>query len=479
MALVDAQAAALDHYDLIVIGSGFGSSFFTRKFLEKRRGRILMVEWGQHHAHDWQVENKKNSEIDHFSTYASNSEKPWNFTVGLGGGMNCWFGQTPRFHPSDFKLRSLYGVGLDWPFGYEELEPFYAEAEQIMSVSGDPDMASIMPRSTPFPQPPHKLSGPDRIMKAAHPNLHFAMPTARARIPTDGRTSCCASFRCQICPVDAKFSANNGFGSLYYGDQIDLLLGAEVRRLDSANGVVSAAIVNVGGREMRLTADLFVLGANAIQSPAIMLRSGLETPLTGVGLHESLGTFVEAYLDGVEGFDGSTITTGLNFSLYDGAFRSEYGGALIYFENRWTHGFRPEPGKWKQTIPMMIVTEDILDDRNKVVLDKNQNAYVSFAGASDYARRGQEEAFKKLDKALSPLPVEKIIFRSERRTESHLQGTMRIGNDPQTSVIDPQMIHHQIRNLVVVGSSSFATCSCANPSLTVAALSLRAADAIA
>ena len=84
-------------------------------------------------------------------------------------------------------------------------------------------------------------------------------------------------------------------------------------------------------------------------------------------------------------------------------------------------------------------------------------------------------ARRKLPDLLAPLPVEQIIDRGIRRTESHLQGTLRMGNDPSTSVVDAGLVHHQLRNLVVVGTSTFPTCSCANPSLTAAALSLRAA----
>lgn len=278
--------------------------------------------------------------------------------------------------------------------------------------------------------------------------------------------------------MDAKFTANNGFSDLHFGSDLDLLLEAPVARFEHAGGAVTATVFESAGREHRAAADLFVLGANAIQSPAILLRSGMDAPLTGVGLHESFGTFVEASLDGVDAFDGSTITTGLNYGLYDGAFRSEYGGALVYFENRWTHGQRPERNRWRQLIPMMIVTEDLLVEGNRVTIDRTGKATVAYVGVSEYAGRGQREAFGTLQQLLSPLPVEAIHFRFERRTESHLQGTLRMGSDPARSVVDPQMIHHRWRNLVCAGTSVFANCSCANPSLTAAALSLRAADAI-
>ncbi|ASY66712.1 Glucose-methanol-choline (GMC) oxidoreductase:NAD binding site (plasmid) [Sinorhizobium sojae CCBAU 05684] len=468
-----------EHFDVIVIGSGFGSAFFLHGFLQRRRARILLLEWGRHNSHAWQLEHGANTDLKDEQTYSSNATKPWNYTIGLGGGTNCWFAQTPRLHPNDFRLKSLYGVGQDWPIGYEDLEPFYCEAETVMSISGDPDMAAIMPRSRPFPQPPHRMSTPDRLMKAAQPDRHFVMPTARARVATETRSACCASLRCWLCPADAKFTANNGLMHVFEHPDISVCLGSEVRRLDHSAGSVRAVTFRHGGTEHVVTGDLFVLGANGIQSAAIMLRSGLGGEFVGRGLHESYGRNLEAYLDGVDNFDGSTITTGLNFGLYDGEHRSKQGAALVYFENRWQHGLRAEKGRLRQTLPLVIVTEDLLEAENFVSLDESENAFINYKGAADYAVAGMARALEKLPEVLAPLPVEKIMDRGIRGTESHVQGTLRMGRDRSDSVVDRGLVHHEFRNLVIVGTSTFPSCSCANPSLTAAALSLRAASHIA
>ncbi|MDG2520294.1 GMC family oxidoreductase [Caulobacter segnis] len=475
----DPARLAGEHFDVVIVGTGFGSAFFLHRLLRENGGRILVLEWGQRHDHQWQMENEANSALPHQDTYRSQNPKPWNYTIGFGGGTNCWFAQTPRFHPSDFRLKSLYGVGADWPISYDDLEPYYGQAESIMSVSGDPDMAAVMPRSTPFPQPAHHPTTPDRAMKAARPSEHFIMPTARARVAANGRGACCASLRCQLCPADAKFTINNGMTDIFDDPRVTLVLGAQVRTLEADASSVSSAVFDLDGKDVAVTGDLFVLGANAIQSPAILKRSAMDGPLVGRGLHESYGTYVEAMLDGMDNFDGSTITTGLNFGLYDGAFRSDYGAALVYFENRWTHGLRAERGRHRQILPMMIVTEELVNDDDRVEIDEDGVARVHYGGPSSYTKKGQSEALAKLPKLLEPLPVEDIQFRRERPTESHLQGTLRMGADPASSVIDADMIHHRYRNLVVVGSSTFTTCSCANPSLTVAALSMRAADRLA
>jgi len=197
---------------------------------------------------------------------------------------------------------------------------------------------------------------------------------------------------------------------------------------------------------------------------------------TGKGLHEQLGVSVEVFLDGLNNFDGSTITTGLNYSLYDGAFRKNYASCSIAFENSWPYGLRKEANRWRETLPLIIVAEDIPASKNRVTVDEETGqTTVNYLGASDYAKKGIEAALNKLPEVLRPLPVEEIHFRQWRRTESHLQGTLRMGSTPDDSVVDSNQVHHKYRNLIVAGTSVFPSCSCANPSLTAAALSIRAA----
>ena len=129
-------------------------------------------------------------------------------------------------------------------------------------------------------------------------------------------------------------------------------------------------------------------------------------------------------------------------------------------------------------LPLVIVTEDLLEPENFVSLDEDENAFINYRGPADYAVQGMARALEKLPEILAPLPVEEIIDRGVRGTESHVQGTLRMGRDRSDSVVDRDLIHHELRNLVVVGTGTFPSCSCANPSLTAAALSLRSASRI-
>jgi choline dehydrogenase-like flavoprotein len=470
-----------EHFDIVVVGSGFGSLFFVEGYLSKRpAAKILMLERGIFNSHAWQLQNDKNSPIEPSSTFRTDAAgKVWNFTIGVGGGTNCWYAQTPRFHPSDFRMHSKYGVAQDWPLDYDELEPYYVAAETKMSVAGSPEMGEILPRSAPFPQPPHKLTAVDAIMRKAQPEFHFPIATARASVPTAGRPACCASARCNLCPINAKFTFENGFTQLRELPNVEIRTECEVTHLDQAAGVVQAAVYRKDGTEHRVTGDLFVLGANAIHSPAILLRSGIDHPLTGVGINEQVGYSLEVLLDGVDSLDGGTITTALNYSLYDPPSRKDYAGALIYFDNRWPYGLRKEYGRWRQLAPLVVVVEDLPQDSNRVVLDDDGVPKVLHPDISDYAKRGLQASLTDIEKVLQPLPVERIDFKGRRETESHIHGSLRMGTDPASSVIDAKQVHHDVRNLVVVGSSVFTTGPNSNPSLSVAALSLRSAALLA
>lgn len=465
-------------FDVIVIGSGFGSLFFIEGFLNKRpQARVLVLERGSKHSHAWQLANGKNSAIAPDTTYRRDpSHKIWNFTIGVGGGTNCWFGQSPRFHPNDFRVRSLYGVSQDWPLAYEELEPYYVIAERKMSMAGSEEMAAILPRSAPFPQPPHVLTSVDRAMRAAQPQFHFPIATARASIGSHERGRCCAAARCALCPVDAKFTFENGFKNLQSAPTLEIRENCEVTHIEAAGGVARSIHYRNAGREHTARGELVVLGANAIHSAAILLRSGIDHPLTGAGINEQVGYEAEAFIGGIDNFDGGTITTALNYMLYDGEFRKTSGAALVYFENRWPHGLRTEYGRWRQVVPLTIAVEDLLQDDNRVTLDEDGMPRVTHATPSPYATQGVERSFAGLSRMLAPLSVERLDMRGMRATESHIQGTLRMGRDRASSVIDAKHVHHDVRNLIVVGSAVFPSCPPANPSLSVAALSLRAAE---
>lgn len=468
-------------FDLIVIGTGFGSLFFLKKFQQlKPDARILVLEWGKHHTREWQLENGRNSEQAYTDSYRfPDGQKTWSTTIALGGGTLCWWALTPRMFPADFRMKTLYGVGMDWPITYDDLIPYYREAEEIMMISGPDDLESRFPGTAPYPMAEHRFQTPDEILKAANPNSHFAIPSARLRKAHNGRGACCSSSRCNLCPVDAKFNALNEMMTVLEAPGTQVLTGARVLSVDITNNVAEGVVFEYQGGEVAVRGDTVVLGANAIQSPFILMKSGLKHPALGKYLHEKLPATVEIMLDGTDSFDGGQASTGINYALYDAADRSKYGAATFYTENRWVTGLRTEYGRWRQVLPLRLVVEDIPQASNQVRVGDGDLPHVDHPDWSDYAYKGLEVAKASLEKALSALPVESVNFLRVENTNAHVQGTLRMGNDPSSSIVDSNQVHHQIRNLICVGTSVWASCAVANPSLTAAALSLRAAQAAA
>ncbi|WP_119303048.1 GMC oxidoreductase [Dongia deserti] len=466
-------------YPVVVVGTGFGALFFVHKLLQLQPAtKVLMLERGPFRSWETQVAEGHNSHIRSDETFkATGIPKFWNFTIAYGGGTNCWGANTPRMHPNDFRQGTLYGRGQDWPLSYDDLEPYYSAAEQIMDISGPDDLHRITPRSLPYPQPPHRLSAVDRIMKTAQPDMHFALPSARSRVATKQRPQCCASFDCEHCPIGAKFTVHNGFAHIMDATNVLTLVEAEVIELErSSPSAISGVRFRWRGREHRVGCDVCVLGANAIHSPAILLRSGFDDPLLGRGLNEQLGVAVEVLLDGLDSMDGSTISTGANYAFYDGPFRAERGAIFMVFDNDFPYGLRKEFGRWRQTLSIRSAIADELNDENRVSVNEQGEAVVHYVGNSAYTERALEHYLEHLPQVLAPLPVERIVDKGLRRTQSHVQGTLRMGARPADSVVDDGQIHHHVRNLVVVGTSVMPTCPPVQPSLTAAALSLRAAD---
>lgn len=474
-------------FDVIVVGTGFASSFFLLRYLQtaKATERILVLERGYRDTHQWQLERirdgQETARVNARETFVNqHPTKKWVYHPSFGGGSNCWWGQTPRMLPSDFELQSRYGVGLDWPISYDDLEPYYDEVEQVMSISG-PDDGTPYPRKGPYPLPPHKLTDPDKLLKAATPDLHFPVSTARASQPTNGRGRCCSSAVCALCPVDAKFTILNGISDVYDDPRITMELGSEVQTVDVAGGVAGGVTYLQDNAEKTARASMVVLGANAMFNPFVLMRSGFVHPKLGRGLNEQVAVTARIDLDGLDNYQGSTSITGLNYSLYDGPHRAERAGCLIETQNipqRPNH-LRTERGKWQQRLVLKFVFEDLPQDENYIKPndDNPRLPETVYVGHSDYTQRGIDSLPEALPKLLEPLPVEGLaISANVGKTESHILGTTPMGDDPGTSVVDRYLVHHEVRNLLVLGSGAYPVGSPANPTLTLSALSLWAAD---
>ncbi|MFI4869035.1 MAG: GMC oxidoreductase [Steroidobacterales bacterium] len=470
-------------YDLIIVGTGFAGAFFLMRYLERSPAnvRVLVLERGGSDPKPWQLEHRRTSSIAPDQVFHNLTPvKPWYTSPGFGGNSKCWLGGTTRMMPGDFQLKSRYGVGLDWPLSYDDLEEHYCTVEQVMLVSGPAD--SPMPRSRPFPLPPHRFSDPDTLLKTRFPDGWFNVTTSRASIATGKRGVCCASGVCELCPVDAKFTIQNGLASLYADPRVTLQLHSAVDTVDTAAGIARGVSYTRGGESARAEADLVVLAASALFNPHILLRSGITHPLLGKRLHEQLPIDVTFDLAGVKCYNGSTILTGLGYLFYEGEHRRKHAACMI---ETWNSPFpykpgslRSESGRWNERFIIRFLFDDLPRDDNTVTVSAADPrvAETRFTDYSDYAKRGAAQVPRMIDTLAAVLPIERTSGTALGDTAAHIQGTVVMGDDPASSIVDRHQLHHQYRNLLVLGASAFPTASPAYPTLTVSALGLWAAD---
>lgn len=470
-------------YDLIVVGTGPSSSFFLKTYFERFGAdrKVLVLERGQRRSHaemreqgDWTDPPEEPLYIANPPRSANPQSHRWLIRPSFGGNSNYWLGDTPRFVPSDFRTRSLFGVGDDWPIGYDDIEADYTAVENTMAIAGADDIAAVGWRSQPYPLPPHRFSDPDMILKAAYPETFFAFPAARASRPTGNRPACCNSNVCAQCPVDAKFRVGNELEWLYEQPSVELRLDARVRALDIVGGTVRGVIYVADGQEQTARGDLVALGTNPIFNSEIMLRSGDTSPYLGKGISTHPWYMVTCLLDGVDGFQGGTIGTGISFELYTDEIRRAHAGCLLITSN--VPFLRPEYGRWRQVLQLQASFEDVPLQTNFVDIDPASDiARVNYETHSDYTERGRAALDGNLARVLGVLPIEDILISDLKDNGAHIMCTHRMGDDPETSVIDADLKHHRYRNVVLLGGGAFVTPAAANPTLTMCALSLRAA----
>ena len=464
-------------FDTIIVGTGFASSFFLLEYLKHARidERILVLEKGEDIPYQWKLENQVNTNAN-FGAMINNltPQKIWIQNIAFGGG-SCWTGNTPRMHPSDFNTFSKHGVGEDWPLSYEEFDPYVTEVEYLMGIAGD--NSNEYPRTKPYPMPGHKLNAFDRLLVEKYGDRYTAMPSARASDFSKGRPKCCNNGVCSVCPIGAKFQIDLHMRELYKDPRVTLINNCSVDRLDIRNNVVQGVVCQLEGKEAVFKSNFTAVGAHALMTPYILMKSGIEQYALGRYLSEQVGIDVSVNLNQVENLDGGQRVTGLGTMFIDESNRGEAAGCLVEGYNiPW---LRAEFGKWRHVSHFKFVFEDIPQPENRVTVGENNKPDISFAKMSDYMKNGIAELPRRVEELLSGLPVED--YHIDEKTDdmigssAHIQGTTRMGLDPDTSVVDPSLLHHQVRNLAVLGSGAFPTCAAANPTLILSALSIKSA----
>lgn len=430
---------------------------------------------------------------------------PWSYVYGVGGSSLHWSGATPRFSAADFAMRSRFGVMVDWPFALQELLPFYRGAEAALGVAGAPaggGPAAGAPVPGTRAQPAHPLSPIDRAV-APHLEPFGPLPQARPSEAVGGRPPCCGSATCELCPVNARFSALNGLGPVLEHRNLELLpqtVAARLRRGDDGR-IEAIEAIGPGRQRLLIRAERFVLAANGIENPGILLRSGLDGPAVGRYLFDHGHTTLTVRLRRpLEPGYGNTLSTGISEAFREGEFRARRSAAIL-------SPFNPgapigpllgeavaarKPGEearaeavatWRRTLPLDMLTEDVPRPERRVTLSPNRDSFglplnrIAYPPPSRYELDGIEHVTRELRRRLAPLGVDSIEAAPGPRG-GHLMGTCRIGA-PGEGVVDADLRHLEAENLFVAGSSAFPTYGPVHPTLTIAALALRLGETLA
>ena len=189
--------------DVVIVGSGITAALVAAKLADSTKGTIAVIEAGG----DTTPFKERTLARQRFLDY---NESPWksdhlddqNATgtafgfspdMHVGGLAMHWGAVTPRYSPDDFKLKSMHGVFEDWPISYDDLDPFYQEAEERMGISGEQGPPAIDPRGKPFPMPALPLSPNLQQLRGWADKAGIAMwsqPSAKNSVPYDGRAVC-------------------------------------------------------------------------------------------------------------------------------------------------------------------------------------------------------------------------------------------------------------------------------------------------
>jgi choline dehydrogenase-like flavoprotein len=483
----------------VIIGSGVAGTLVARELI--RRGqRCTIVERGAHVPWEVQRRERRWEADDGTSRHSHENDEsgvdhPWTYVYAVGGSCNRWAGTCPRFLPEDFEMRSRYGVMRDWPISYAELAPHYLSAERALGVAG---AANAFTPDPDYPQPPHPLSRQDR---AIAPHLGPVVPLAQAR-PTravGGRAACCASGRCQLCPVDARFSVLNALRDVLESPLVELLTGTVAARLVTArSGRVVEAVecVREDGERLLVHGERFVLAANGIESPALLLRSGIETEDTGRFLfdHRNAKLLVPTRTDVGPGH-GNSLATGASYAYYSGSFRSRRAAVLIVPFNpgpptmldgvvgrlldgtRGPRLRREVAAEWRRTLALDLYLDDLPDRANGVRLSPRKDSLgiprtvVRFRPPTTYLRSAVRYLLDDVPRRLRPLGAREARYQPAPQG-AHLLGTLRMGGAGD-GVVDSDQRHRARENVFVAGGAVFPTYSPTHPTLTLAALSIR------
>jgi len=487
------------HPDIIIIGAGMGGA--SMAYALRGSGlKVHVLERGDYltrEARNWNV-----TEVFHNKIYQSGES--WTDQNGrtfspnqhyfVGGSTKVFGACLMRFRPRDFESVAHHaGVSPAWPINYETMEPWYCKAEAMLGLRGlsgaDPTEG---PRSQPYPHPPIEH---DPVVETLETNfqqsgLHpFPLPSSVQAAPAGHCVRCktCDGFPCKI---DAKGDAENcALRPALADPNITVETNVEVLRLETSpdGKKINGVEVRVNGTVETRRAGTVVLAAGAINSAILMLKSASAAHPAGLanGSGQLGRNYMAHHLTAMMfvGLKNNPVNYQKSISINDYYWGSDdfaFPMGNIQMLGKLQAGMLTAQlplvpnfvmdGLSRRSIDILAMSEDLPDPQNRVVVDGSEVQLIWQLNNRVPNERLADTLAKHMRHAGYPLALRK---HGGVETTSHQCGTVRMGSDPNNSVLDTWCRSWEIDNLFVVDGGFFVSSAAVNPSLTIAAQALR------
>jgi len=523
-------------FDVCVIGSGPAGGVLSKELAEAG-AKVALVEAGDvmnprdFHTHAWpydlpyrgkrdgpQPERAYPAEVRESIRYQDCDNVSVDRIRAVGGRSIHWNAVCLRFAERDFRERSLEGIEVDWPLSYPELAPYYSHVERMIGVTGSKENLEIVPDGEYLR--PLKLRCSEQIVKRACAKMSIPMFPARKAVltePYDDRPACHYCGHCMRgCDVGAIFSVPvSMFPKAQRTGNFTLISNRLARELlvDREGKVRAVSVVNTAThREEEIQARMFAVCCASVESVRLLLNSrspqfpnGLanSNDLVGRYLTGHIGCTILGYLEDLAGTppmnnDGATDHAYIPRFNLNGTKRNYVGGFQyqVQFSNfvvpHQAYHLEGFGNSFKQRVrhlqpgffQMGGFGKVLARPENRVTVDpKNLDAYGIPVPVVHFRFGENDRALWKemKERAKEILHTAKVGLMIDDESEpggfaSHETGTIRMGKDPRTSVLNSYCQSHEVKNLFVVDGSCFATAPEKNPTLTIMALAARTAS---
>lgn len=499
------MTASINHFDVIIIGSGAGGGTLAHTLASSGK-RILVLERGDHiirEKENWDVQSvfiqKRYSPKDTWYDKNGFPFRPGIF-YNVGGNTRFYGAALFRLREADFSTLQHYeGVSPAWPISYDQIEPYYTQAEKLYAVHGDrgsdptePPTSEVYPYPAVSHEPYISQLARDFSSKGLRP---FPMPIGIRLNEQDSlnseciRCSTCDAYPCMIGAKSDSYSSALKHALNY--SNVSLMTNTYVARLEvSSTGKTVTHIIVIHQDEIfHLSADIVVVSCGAVNSAALLLRSTHDKHPHGLGNNNDL--VGRHYM----GHGNSTWILAISNKPNPTSFPKTLAIHDFYFGDKdfpYPMGAIQTVGKVTGTIlrtrvtkmipqallnkiaqhsiGISVTSEDLPLLNNRVTLTKGGSIQLHY---HIHNRVGHERLVSKFLGILRDIGYYCFTYSLGISDVAHQCGTMRFGLDPATSVLDSNCKVHGMDNLYVVDSSFFVSSAAVNPALTVIANAIR------